>query len=380
MTLHSRKNSVHSDRINVLEIFSKNILKNISLLQSLHPKSDILPVLKANAYGHGIKEICKILKNSDIPMVAVYSFPEAELVYKYSEKRVLIMGEIPLKAYEYCNFSRTDFCIYNDDTFIFIAKKYPKSRVHLFINTGMNREGIKDLSIFLERTKKYLNMVNIVGFCSHLVSADVISDLNSVQEKLFFDNLKLLRSKNINPYYIHLGNSVGTFTLKNSLYTAFRPGIAMYGYNIFAPSHPMYIKANNLKPSLRLTSKIIAIQSVKKGEVVSYNERFIVPKDGTIGIIPFGYHEGLDRRLANNAVFMLCKNGKRFPLSLVGSVCMNLSCIYSDNLKIELHDTIELISPNIDDINSFQSLANRQGTLVCEILAKLQPQIHKIIR
>lgn len=118
--------------LNQIEINSKNILHNLEYIQSLQEQAEIFPVLKSNAYGHGLKEICHILKKTNIKMVAVDSFPEAQVVYKYFPGKVLILGEMPLKAYSYCKLKRTEFIVYNKETLKYLSRYGKKAKIHLF--------------------------------------------------------------------------------------------------------------------------------------------------------------------------------------------------------------------------------------------------------
>lgn len=102
--------------LNTILIDKKAILHNLSYLQSLHPFDTVIPVLKSNAYGHGLKQMCQILSHADIPMVAVDSFPEYQIVRKYTNKKVLIIGETDVRNYRHFNRKRASFAVYNLST------------------------------------------------------------------------------------------------------------------------------------------------------------------------------------------------------------------------------------------------------------------------
>lgn len=369
--------------LNQIEINSKNILHNLEYLQSLQEQAEIFPVLKSNAYGHGLKEICQILKKTKIKMVAVDSFPEAQVVYKYFTGKVLILGEMPLKTYSYCKLKRTEFVVYNEATLRYLSKYGKKAKIHLFLNTGMNREGIDDLKLFIENNKRYLDKVEIIGFCSHLAEADnSSSSFNQEQEKIFVEGLEDLHRSKIYPKWVHLGNSAGTFVLNNKVFNAFRPGISFYGYNPFTESDQNFKKASNLKPALSLYSTIIAKHRVKKGNKASYNNSFVAENDCNVAVIPFGYFEGLDRRFSNCIKFLFNKNnGKNeiFWVKIAGNVCMNLSCINFLNKDFSIGDRIQIFSDNNDMENSVQSLSNRIGVINYELLSGLNPSIKRKI-
>lgn len=118
--------------LNKIQISTERLAANFRLLKNLQPQAEIIPVLKSNAYGHGLKELCQIAKQLNIKMVAVDSFPEAQIAYRYFSGKVLLIGEMPQEAYLYCQPKKTEFCVYNDETIKFLADKFSKPRLHLF--------------------------------------------------------------------------------------------------------------------------------------------------------------------------------------------------------------------------------------------------------
>lgn len=359
--------------MNVIEINANNILANLSYLQSLQQQAEIFPVLKSNAYGHGLKEICKILNSTKIKMVAVDSYPEAQIVYRYFKAKVLILGEMPLKAYDYANFAKTEFVVYREETLKYLTRYGKKAKVHLFFNSGMNREGIKDINQFLKLNKNRLEKIDLVGFCSHLASADdENSKLNKKQEENFLKALNILHQAGFSPKYVHLGNSAAIFNFKNDIYTAFRAGLAFYGYSPFTDK-----ETKELKPALEIKSKIIFTQDLEPGESVSYNETYISPSKTKIAIIPFGYFEGLDRRLSNKISLEVIDNNK-FLAKVVGCICMNISCLDLANNNISERAVVKIISSDPKAINSLKSISSLVGG-VYEFLVKIQGSIRRKI-
>ncbi len=365
------------DTLNLMEIDAPKLLANFSLLKNIHPEAEIFPVLKSNAYGHGLKEVCQILNSSAALMVAVDSYPEAQVVYQYFHGRVLILGEMPHRAYNYCDFNRTEFVVYNKETLHYLAKFGKKVKIHLFFNSGMNREGIKNFSDFLTEEKKYLDQVEISGFCSHLASAETDSALNKIQEDNFLEALKNLQALGFSPRWIHLGNSAGIFTLRNRMLTAYRPGLSFYGYSPFFEDRE---DTKNLQPALQVFSRLISMQNIKKGESVSYNESFRADKDTRIGIIPFGYFEGLNRRLSNQAKLLVINGQGGFLAQLAGKVCMNLSCLEIGEYKAKIGDNVLIISNDKKAPNSLANLSRLADILPYELLVELQSSIRKEIK
>lgn len=363
------------ETLNKVVISRDNIISNYNYLKSLQPGAEIFPVLKSNAYGHGLKELCQILNKTSAPLVIVDSYPEAQVAYRYFKGKILILGEMPLRAYRYCRLSRTEFVVYNEETLKYLARFEKRACVHLFVNSGMNREGIKNLENFIVRNKKYLDKVEVTGLCSHLASAGHDSILNQAQEDDFVASLEVLRSHGFFPRWVHLGNSAALFTLNNKLLTAYRPGLALYGYNPFNSLKRELV----IKPALSIFSHIVSLQDIKTGESVSYDEDFRADKSTRIAVIPFGYFEGLDRRLSNKAQFLVKTPTKNFWAPVAGRVCMNLTCLDIGSQEARIGDIVEVVSGRLEDPNSVSNLAKQIGTITYEFLVKIQANIRREI-
>ncbi len=369
------------ETLNKIEIDAKKIIFNYNYLKSRQGSSEIFPVLKSNAYGHGLKEMCEILNTSSAPMVAVDSFPEAQIAWHYFKRKVLILGEMPLRVYNYCEFKRSEFVVYNSDTLKHLAKYGKKAQVHLFINSGMNREGIKDLADFILNNKKYLDKVEVVGLCSHLASADEQSILNQAQEDEFVAALEALRTNGYFPRWVHLGNSAGLLSINNKIFTAYRPGLALYGYNPFSSANRLESDIDKfLQPALKVSSQVMSVQNLSPGESVSYNETYRAIKETNIAIIPFGYFEGLDRRLSNRAEFKVISSGTEFWARIAGKICMNLSCLDVNDQVVTKGDTVIIVSDNREDPNSVVELAKSINMIPYEFLVHLQSSIRREIK
>jgi len=362
--------------LNLIEISEAKLINNLNYLKSCQPTAEIFPVLKANAYGHGLREIAQILNKTEVPLVVVDSYPEAQIVYRYFKRQVLILGEMPLRAYHYTKLKRTQFVVYNEKTLKYLSRYGKKARVHLFINSGMNREGIKDLTVFIERNRKYLDRVDVVGLCSHLASAEEASALNQEQEDKFIEALDTLRSAGYFPQWVHLGNSAALFTLDNKLLTAYRPGLALYGYSPLIGETEV---DQELQPILEVFSHIVSIQSLLPGESVSYNESYHATQPLKIGIIPFGYFEGLDRRLSNQAQLSIQSATENYWAKIAGRVCMNLTCLEIERGEVRVGDLVKVVSADPLAPNSAVNLARLSQIIIYEFLVRLQSNIRREI-
>ncbi|MFZ4632411.1 MAG: alanine racemase [Patescibacteria group bacterium] len=368
------------ETLNKIEIDAKKIISNFNYLKDKQGSAEIFPVLKSNAYGHGLKEMCLIINHTSAPLVIVDSFPELQIALKYFKRKVLVLGEMPLKAYDYCEFSRTEFAVYNDKTLKHLSKFGRKIKVHLFVNSGMNREGIKDIKSFISINKEYLDKVEVVGLCSHLASAESSSILNESQKDEFFKALDDLREAGYFPRWIHLGNSAGLLTIDNQILTAYRPGLALYGYNPLSDSEDSDYDINlALQPALKVKSRVVSVQRVLANEPVSYNETYRAIKDTNIAVIPFGYFEGLDRRLSNKAEFSITSIDSKFWAKIAGKVCMNLCCLDAGDENVQKGDEVIIISDDKDDRNSILEISKLMDTIPYEVLVRLQTSTRREI-
>jgi alanine racemase len=121
--------------LNTIVIEKQKILNNLALLKKLNHNTVVFPVLKSNAYGHGIKEVSTILQNIDVPYICVDSYPEYQIIKEYAQKKVLIMGETFPENYHFYNPKRATPVVYTINTLKALIATGKKRTIHLFLNT-----------------------------------------------------------------------------------------------------------------------------------------------------------------------------------------------------------------------------------------------------
>ncbi|MCX6825226.1 MAG: alanine racemase [candidate division SR1 bacterium] len=360
--------------MNMIRLRKQIFLQNLEYLQSIQPQAAIFPVLKSNAYGHGLKQIAKMLSRTDAPYIAVDSYPEYVIVKKNSHIPILILGETLLENYTKFDHKKTTFCVYNIGTIRHLGRLGKETKIHLFFNTGMNREGIQEdqLSGFLKELQSHPNLI-VEGVLSHCFDSDNISDhmINDQIQRFKRMYYKLIDT-GFTPKRRHIGNSAAMFKIKDEFFNAYRPGIALYGYNPLNPQDSLYKHGNNLLPVLSISSRVISLQTVWPGEGVSYHHDYRPSDKQNIATLPFGYAEGLTRS-ASGKLFI--KHRKTF-FRQVGVICMNLSTYAVDN-SLSIGDEVEIISDNPRAKNSLTNLAEQSGTIVYETLVKLDRGIRR---
>jgi len=365
--------------MNIVYIHRKNILRNIEYLQSLQSNSKLFPVLKSNAYGHWIKQMIKILSKVDVPYVVVDSYPEYQIVRKNSDKKILIIGETLPDNYKKFDLKRTAFAVYNIETLQALWKIWKKVFIHVFLNTGMNREGVDpdNLDYFLNICQQY-DTIEIEGVMSHLYWADwieLISDIDkeiggqktSVEKqvdlfkKMYYQILEYWYA----PIWRHIWNSAWIFKIKEDFFNARRPGLAMYWYNPLEEGDEFYDLGKELLPSMSIVSRVVSLHEVWPGEWVSYNHKHTFDHREIIGTTPFGYAEWLTRLASGKISFRIGKKS----VKQIGTICMNL-CSFLANDRVEIGDEIEIISCDLKKENNLVALAKASETIPYESLIR----------
>lgn len=368
----------HFSTLNHIYISQKNLENNIKIFQDLDPEMMIFPVLKSNAYGHGIEQIATCLKKYDFPYLAVDSYFEALKIQKVYHKKVLLIWYTLPQNLKYINFKKISLVVYDTATLQELKNIWKKIHIHLKIDTGMNRQGILpwELHSFLESIASSPNLI-LEWVCSHFYDADSTDNTHSQKQlTIFAECKKKILEKWFSPKYFHINNSAWALkSLWNPHTNAIRLGIGMYGINPLSPNDPLYHTLSRLKPILSFVSTLILKKHISTWETISYNATFSAPHDMEIGIIPVWYYEWLPRSISNN-FWVYFWNTK---LPILGRICMNLCVIDISSVEIEIWSQIEIIWTQKQKENTLSHLALIAETIPYEIAVKLSESIRRDI-
>ncbi len=358
--------------LNTISINQERVNYNYKTLSQLDDKVKIAPVLKSNAYGHGIEIIGNIVDLYNPPFICVDSLFEAYKLQKAGvNSKILIMGYVDPRSLirKKLPFS---YAIFDLEFARSLSRNQSGCEVHVFVGTGMSREGVPlaELEEFLNHLKEFKGL-NIVGLMSHLSSANEPQSEHTTHQVENFRMAKQIALKVISDMkWFHLG---GSWALTNNLAgdcNVVRCGKAIYGL------------ADNdvLKPVLLLKTQIVQIKKINKGAKVGYGETFIAPKDMTIGILPIGYYDGVDRRLSNKGVVKLAGEKRPVFCKILGMISMNVTTI--DLSEVEnpaLSMEVIIFSDSINDPNSLEQAGKLCNTIPLELVVHLQSSIRREI-
>lgn len=316
-------------------ISSRNLLYNLNQFKK-YTNTSIIPVLKSNAYGHGLKEVFSII-SKEVDKIAVFDLDEA-LRIKFKNtlilKPIYTVDEI-ITAYE--NSFIFNLCSYKQ--LEIIKKLNIRPRVEIEVDTGMNRTGIwyEEFEDFYNTLK---NFVKIEGIYSHFSSADSIDDdFSDVQYQRF---INVVKNKNVKK---HISNTSASLRYRYYL-DAVRIGIGIYG---IYPNR-FLSKFLNLKPVMTIKSEVIQVKTLKKGESVGYSRTFKAKSNMKIAIISFGYADGFPIECSNiTSVYAKGKLRK-----VLGRISMDMSVIEGEDL--EEGDMVEIFGENVNLLDISESI------------------------
>lgn len=313
---------------NKLIINSNNLINNIKQVKQNNPNSLICAMVKANAYGVGCNQVVQIL-NEHVDYFGVACFFEAENVSKFTDKKILIVGaldkeNINEKFYYTCS---------SLDDLNFLIGTGKKIKIHLKINTGMNRYGFSSLKEFKSALKRILKSNLILdGMFTHFATTD---EFVKTQNEIFCKYIQVVNSYNLN-IIIHADNSA-VQEKQNHNYNMVRVGFCLYNQN-----------NNKYKPVVELKSKIVQINKIKKGELVGYDYHFVSNKKIKVAVLPIGYADGLDIKLIGCTIKVGDVDCK------ILNICMDCCMMDITKTKLKKEDYVYLINKD----NPLKNFAN----------------------
>jgi alanine racemase len=336
----------------------------------------IVAVVKANAYGHGAPAVALALQDAGAKILSCADIEEAIALRKAGvTAEILIFGALGVSdvdgVFEYNLTPTISTPGAGRSLQAAAAKRNVTLRCHLKIDTGMNRLGLRhdNLEFTLPELIASRNL-EIVAVYTHFATADDPDHpLFQIQRERFEQVLARLPELGITPRIRHAANSAATLRDSRVWYDLVRPGLMMYG--VIPPPLASTIA---LKPVMSLRSRVVAVKGVRVGEIVGYGGRFTVPKPGRIAVVPAGYADGLDRRMAGTCSVLI--RGTRAPI--VGAVNMDMITIDVSDVKVETGDEVVIIGAQGDDRIEVREIAAAVGTNPYEILCRVGTRIERI--
>jgi alanine racemase len=336
----------------------------------------ILPMIKANAYGHGAPAAAKVLAEEGAYGFGVATFEEAsELRQSGIRQPILVVaGVYPGQVGEFIENQLIGVAhdLQTMTRLNAVARERGASMsVHIKIDTGMGRLGFlpSDVDSWLP-TFQSLKALQVEGVFSHFSHAESVQgDYTQRQLRIFHDIVGQLRSKRA--LVAHLANSAATITLPEAYFDMVRPGIMLYG----AYPSPEMKSQIDLKPVLSWKTRIMQLKKVPLGTSISYGQTFVTQRESLIATLPVGYADGYQRLLSNRGEVLV--KGKRAPVA--GRVCMDLTMVdVTDIADVQQGDEVILLGRHGAEEICADEMASWANTISYEILTSISARVPRV--
>ena len=341
--------------------------------------TNIMVVVKANAYGHGIVEVSKVLEKLSVNYLGVATTDEAIRLREHGIKTpILGLGSVLPDEARVLVENNITLTLCNEELLPAIKEATAdgvKAKVHIKIDTGMGRIGVwhEDALNFIKNLTQEKNII-IEGIYTHFSSAGRDDFFTNYQIDAFEKLLAKLEGFDIRIPLRHAANSIATIDFKRSHMNLVRPGLVIYGM------YPKYTfpKLIKLKPAMSLKTKISYIKETPPGRSISYGRTYVTQKHTRIATLPIGYADGYMRNLSNRAEVLV--RGKRAPV--VGKVTMDQTMIDIGHLRgVRVGDEVVLVGRQGREEIRMEKLARLAGTIAYEsvsLISNRVPRVYKI--
>lgn len=365
------------------EISKEALQNNYKTLRDIFKPSKVAPVLKANAYGHGLEVAYEALAPLDPPILCVNYFFEAarlrELGYK---NRIISVGPSFLEDLEPARKIGAEITIGGEDLLEEWLSLENKGKIHLKFDTGLSRQGL-----YPEKAEEYSKKIDnfssfLQGISMHFANVEDVTKQSYAKKQLssFLEVKNIFQKAFGSSFECHSAASAPSLLMQEGRFDFCRVGISLYG---FWPSDLTKLSFLSMKPSqlpslepvLTWKTKIASVRKIKKGTPVGYGCTYTATQEMTIAVIPIGYYEGLPRYISNRGAYVLVQ-GK--PCALLGRICMNMSIIDVSNCSVvKTGDEVVLIGKQEDSEIRAETLAEWSGTIQYEIVTRIHESVER---
>lgn len=369
---------MHSNgQTNWIEVDLGEIRNNVRVLRSI-AGAQVMAVVKANAYGHGLVEASQAAVEGGAGWLGVARIDEALALCRAGiQARMIVLGYTEPERAAEAAAEGVRLAVYDQgvvEAYSRVAREAGKTLlVHAKYDTGMGRLG-HDPQDAVEFTRWMGDLpgLKVEGAFTHFAEADEPQKPTTLRQLECFENvLKALNAAGLRPEFIHAANSAGTLLFPQARYDVVRPGIAVYGLQ---PA-PGVMLPPEIRPALSWKARLASVKMIPPGHGVSYNFHYFTTHEERIGVITVGYADGF-RRVQGNHVLV---RGVRVPV--VGAVCMDQCLVQLDAVPdAQIGDEVVLIGQQGDLRISAEEIARSWGTIVYEVVCGLGARVQRVYR
>ena len=378
-----------------VEVSKSALLHNLKQYQRLvGPDVAVMPIVKSNAYGHGMTKVAKMVAPK-VSWLGVVNLAEAlELRHAGIKKKIFVLSYAQPELLEQGIRQNVALPVYTESFARQVSQTAKNvgrvARLHIKIDTGTSRVGFlaDDAARAIKRIGQLPNVV-IEGVWSHFAASEENRSFTNRQLQKFQQVLAQLKKEGIEVPYRHFACSAAIITTPIAHFNLVRLGLSLYG--LWPSKHIEHIARRRspwltLKPALTWKTRIIQVKEVAAGSKISYGGTFTVKKKTKLAVLAIGYWEGYDRHLSNQGSVLI--GGQRCPV--LGRVCMNLTMVDVSNIKnVKAGDEAVLIGeqggpPSPSGLRrgrgvvTVDELAEKIGTINYEVVTRINPLLERV--
>ncbi|MGD1009649.1 MAG: alanine racemase [Candidatus Aminicenantales bacterium] len=352
------------------------------------PRRKFMAVVKANAYGHGLREVAGVALENGVDWLGVNSVEEgAALRDAGFACPILILGYVPLGALEEAVARDLRLIVYNRQTVERLAavarRQGTAATVHVKVETGTRRQGVevKDIWPFVRNIRRHEELV-LEGLSSHFANIEDTTkhDYPRLQLEAFRAAVRTVQAHAVRVPVKHMSCTASTILFPETDFSMARVGIGLYGH---WPSKETYLSCLQkkrepllLKPVLSWRARIAQVKKIGPDFCVGYGCTYKTTRPTVLAVVPVGYFDGYDRGLSNTAHVLV--RGRRAPVR--GRVAMDFFMAdVTDIPGVSLEDEVTLIGADGKERITADDLAGFAGTISYEILARINPLVPRVI-
>ncbi len=370
-----------------VEIDRSALIHNLKMFRRLvGPDVRLMPVVKANAYGHGMREIAGIAAKSKLAdWLGVNSLEEGLALRKQGLRLpLLVLGYVPLLRLKEAAQAGLRLTVYNPETVRTLARLKPTRPValHIKLETGTNRQGVGlEVAVALARFIKRCRHLVLEGYSTHFANIEDTLDRTYPQYQMsrYQAMLEKLEGQGLGAPVTHIACTAAAIVFPQTHRRLVRLGIGIYG---LWPSRETMLSSRALHPWLELRpvlswkTRVAQIKEVPAGSFVGYGCTYRTTRRSKLAVLPIGYYDGYDRKLSNTAHVLI--RGRRAPIR--GRVCMNL-CVadVSDISGVKIEDEVVLLGRQGKEHISAEQMAAWIGTINYEVVSRINPLLPRLV-
>ncbi len=366
-------------------ISKQNLLHNLRQFKKIVKSSQIMSVVKSNAYGHGLIQVAQAIQG-ETDWFATVNLDEALALRKTGIKKpILVLSYYDLDAVIDAIKHNISLVAYDLKQIKFLdnaaGKLKKKAKIHLKVDVGTSRLGVlKDEMLRFARAASKFSNIEIEGVFAHLAASEEDINFTNEQLSLFDQCLFNLYRAGIEPNITHIACSAAALVFKNSHRNMIRLGIGLYGLWPSEQAEKLALKVYpkfELKPVLSWKTKLIQIKNLKAGTFVGYGKTYKTRRATILAVLPVGYYEGFDRGLSNTGNVLI--HGKK--CKVLGRVCMNLTMVDVTDVKdVKVGDEAILIGRAEKQELTADQMAKHSGRINYEVVTSINPLIPRILK